>query len=317
MKGILITGIGGDIAQGVATLVRESRPGVRIVGTDLHAEHGGSLYSDHCLTVPPAGDQSYGSVLRDVIVRHGIDLVMPMTEAEIPVIPAALGDPPLVRYVTPGPGAVAAGIDKLATANMLRGLDLNPPWTIAAADAMPLSYPCILKPRFGSGSRGLLVINNELEARCLANKYPQALFQEWLEPAQGEVTCAVYRTRDGGIGILQLLRRLAGGLTGWATVIRDLSVERMCAKIAESVDLRGSINIQLKLTARGPRIFEINSRFSSTVVMRHRLGFTDVVWTLDELDGRPVRLTRVSPGKTVARVYGAAVLPDRQLKERA
>ena len=30
----------------------------------------------------------------------------------------------------------------------------------------------------------------------------------------------------------------------------------------------------------GPRIFEINPRFSSTVMMRHAIGFSDVAWML-------------------------------------
>lgn len=32
MKTVLITGIGGDIAQGVATILRESRPDLRLIG---------------------------------------------------------------------------------------------------------------------------------------------------------------------------------------------------------------------------------------------------------------------------------------------
>lgn len=317
MKGILVTGIGGDIAQGVATLVRECEPGVRLIGTDVHNEHAGSLFADKCLVLPHAREPAYASALREAVTLHGIDVVMPMTEAEIPLVPGLLGNPPLARCITPGPGAVAAGIDKLATAQTLQKLDLNGPWTVPVADGMPRSYPCILKPRFGSGSRGIVVIDNQEEARCFAKKYRQAIFQELLEPAKGEVTCAVYRTRQGEVGILQLLRRLAGGLTGWATVIRDEKVERVCAKLAQAVDLRGSINIQLKLTADGPRIFEINSRFSSTVVMRHRIGFTDVAWTLEELEGRPVRLATVPIGTTVVRVYGAATLPGTEAKEQA
>ena len=313
----MITGIGGDIAQGVATLVRACRPGVRLIGSDIHDEHAGSLVVDELVMVPPATDAVYGSAVREVIQKHGIDVVMPMTEAEIPLMPGIVADTPTVRCVTPGAAAVAAGIDKLATAQLLQGLGIPGPWTVAAAESMPRSYPCILKPRFGSGSRGVLIIDNAEEAHCLARKYPKAVFQELLQTDRGEVTCAVYRTRHGTIGVLQLLRRLAGGLTGWATVIRDDGVEQLCTRIAQAVDLRGSINIQLKVTDTGPRIFEINPRFSSTVVMRDRMGFKDVTWTLDEFEGRPVTLTTVPEGKTVVRVYGAALLPDSNSKERA
>lgn len=315
MNGILITGIGGDIAQGVATLVRESRPGVRLVGTDVHAEHAGSLVADECMIVPPARDPDYEAAILAAVRRHRIDVVMPMTEAELPLVPGLLAGEPEVRCVTPGERAVAAGVDKLATARALQRLGIPSPWTVAASESLPVSYPCILKPRFGSGSRGVLTVEDPAEARCLAKKFPHAVFQELLAAERGEVTCAVYRTKEGNVGVLQLLRRLAGGLTGWACVIRDEQVEELCVTVAQALDVRGSFNIQLRLTDAGPRIFEINPRFSSTVVMRHRIGFKDVLWTLEELEGRRVSLARVPVGRTVARVHAAALLPDRNSKE--
>ena len=42
MKTILITGIGGDISQGVATILRENRPDLRLIGVDMHEQHGGT-----------------------------------------------------------------------------------------------------------------------------------------------------------------------------------------------------------------------------------------------------------------------------------
>jgi carbamoyl-phosphate synthase large subunit len=221
---------------------------------------------------------------------------------------AALGDAPTVTWVSPGPDVVAAGRDKYATVKALAALGLPVPWTYTVEEAPPLAYPCILKPRFGSGSRGVFEINNEVEARCLARKFPGAVFQERLEPSTGEVTCAVYRTRDGRVATLQLLRRLAGGLTGWAKVIRDDAVERMCATIAHGLNLSGSMNVQLRITAAGPRVFEINPRFSSTALMRHLMGFTDVVWTLDEIDGLAVSPACVPPGRVAVRIQSAAIL---------
>src|SRR3546814_6554984 len=60
------------------------------------------------------------------------------------------------------------------------------------------------------------------------------------------------------------------------------AIESLCATVARALDLRGSINIQLRLGSRGPMIFEINHRFSSTVVFRHRLDFSDLLWSLQE-----------------------------------
>ncbi len=309
MKCILITGIGGDIAQSVATLVRGARPSARLVGSDMHEQHAGRLFVDECLILPPAHDPAYGTALREALVRHQVDLIMPMTEAEIGVMDrSVIGSPQMPPWVGPGARVVAAGLDKLATARSLAGIGLPVPWTVAAGVERPPEYPCVLKPRFGSGSRAVFMINNDEEALCLAKKYPESVFQELLQPAEAEVTCAVYRTRDGRISTLQLLRRLVGGLTGWARVIRDEAVEHMCKAIAEGLRLGGSMNVQLRITTAGPRVFEINPRFSSTAVMRHLMGFTDVVWTLDELDGREVSPAPVALGRVAVRLQHSVIL---------
>ena len=51
-------------------------------------------------------------------------------------------------------------------------------------------------------------------------------------------------------------------------------------KIADELNLIGSINIQLRKSKNRIAIFEINPRFSSTVFMRSLVNFNDVLWSL-------------------------------------
>jgi len=68
--------------------------------------------------------------------------------------------------------------------------------------------------------------------------------------------------------------------------------------------LQGSMNIQLILTDSGPRIFEINPRFSSTVLMRHKLGFCDFLWSLDEAKGLSVDFPSIEVNQCMVRTQG-------------
>lgn len=306
-KVILITGIGGDISQGVATILRENRPDLRLIGVDVHAQHGGHLFVDQFSLVPNAGAPDYVDAIKAIVRKYSVDVVIPMSEPELAATRPFSELAPGVKWITAGDRVVGAGLDKLETIRALAGLGIAVPWTKPVSEGRPISYPCILKSRFGSGSRAVFTVANDEDVDYLVKRYQNAIFQEMLEPAEREVTCAVYRRRDGEVASLLMLRRLTGGFTGWAKVIKDEETSRMCEVIAQGLDLCGSMNIQLRLTDKGPRVFEINPRFSSTVLMRHRMGYTDVLWALDEAEGKSVVFPEIPQDRIMVRVQGATV----------
>ena len=64
------------------------------------------------------------------------------------------------------------------------------------------------------------------------------------------------------------------------------------------------------ITKKGPRVFEINPRFSSTVLMRHRLGFTDLLWAIEEAEGKEINYLPVSSNKIMVRIQEAAIFDE-------
>ena len=158
------------------------------------------------------------------------------------------------------------------------------------------------------GSKNLHLVTDEGDARYLQSRHPDTIYQELLLPDNNELTCAVYRAKDKRIAVIQLRRKLSGGLTSWAEVVNDSQVLELCEAIANSFDLMGSINVQLRITSDGPRVFEINPRFSSTALMRHQLGFCDVLWSLEEAQGKDIVLARDFDHEVAVRTYRAEIL---------
>jgi carbamoyl-phosphate synthase large subunit len=308
----LITGIGGDIAQGICRIIRAYDEGSILIGTDISEKHAGTLFVDHFRVIPSAGEvDGYLDHLKYLIAEFDINYLMPVSEAEIEVISNNIDMFKDIHVVYPGAKVVDMCLDKYITNKFLSSLGLPVPWTKTAQEHIPADYPCIFKGRKGAGSKVLFTVESADEASFLAKRYSDGIFQELLLPHDNEITCGVFRSKNHKTAVLQFQRVLNGGATSWAKTVYYQDIEDMCKFVAESLDLKGSMNIQLRLTDDGPRIFEINPRFSSTVLMRHLIGFEDVVWSIRDAKGIDFDFCNISPGIECVKTEMSELLPPK------
>lgn len=307
----LVTAIGGDIAQGVARVLRSSFPDCKIIGSDIRQRHTGQMVVDHVEIAPSAAAPEFLGWLEATIKKYNVDFCIPVSEPELAVIQkdglTQLAGAPLV---TCGNRCLWVGLDKLRTSEFLSEIGLPVPWVKTDRSDITLAHlPCIYKPRSGSGSQSVFKIDTMEDADWYSTRQPCGIFQELLLPDNAEYTCAVFRSAQGETSVLQLHRELQDGATVWAEVVDIPEISRICIDVAEGLELRGSMNIQLRLTNEGPRIFEINPRFSSTSEMRHLMGFKDLVWTILDLQGQSPKTVNPPIGLTGVRMSRVAILP--------
>lgn len=292
---ILVTGVGGDIGYGVGKILRMAEIAEYLLGCDVHREHAGRLYFDHCEIVARADSERYIEDLARLVRQHGIDLVIPTSEPELRrLLQLGLGDTlDGVPLLVANPQAMRIGFDKLRTATTLEAAGLPFPWTRPVGQGEPPSLPCIVKDRFGAGGKGLAIVE-AATVQFHACVRTDGIWQELLRPADQEYTCGLFRSAQGETRTIVFRRRLVAGVTTYGRVVAGhVDIERLLMQIADLLELKGSINVQLMLTERGPVVFEINPRFSSTLVFRHRLGFQDLLWAI--LDRRGEALSAYAP----------------------
>ena len=183
------------------------------------------------------------------------------------------------------------------------------PETGIVGEDEPGDFDLIVKPRCGQGSKGLQTVERK-DFDMLRNARSGDLWQRWLKDACEEYTCGIARFGSIPTRSLSFRRTLQGGLTGKGEVVHDPKLARVCDDVAKALDLDGAINVQLRIDAGEPTIFEVNPRLSSTVGFRHRLGFCDGVWAIADRLGLAVD-TYVPPvaGVRIERVGLEVVRP--------
>ncbi|MBQ4801416.1 ATP-grasp domain-containing protein [Aquimarina sp. MMG015] len=298
---VLVTGCGGDIGQSIGKILNESENIKHLMGCDISDKNAGQfIYKNFFLGLPYTHEE-YLKKMKQVINDNNIDLVIPIAEPELRFFSTSkilnkIGD---AHMVCANESALEIGFDKLKTANFLEENNLPFPKTVLIENcSKPEKFPVIIKSRTGSGSSKVNIVKDDIEFNYLKKKHPEYIVQEYLSSEQGEYTCGLFRSKKGEIRNIILKRELTGGYSGYGEVISNNEISSLLKTIAEKLELVGSINVQLRLTTKGPVVFEINPRFSSTVLFRHMFGFKDLLWSIeDKTDQNISEYVEVEKGK--------------------
>jgi carbamoyl-phosphate synthase large subunit len=289
-KSVLVSGASGDVGIGIGRILK-SENFQNIYGCDINEDSWGICIFDHIVKVSRAEESKYIEEIISIVKKLKIDLFIPSSEAEIKVlISHGKNIEKLLncKILIADSKTVKIALDKLVTANFLENSSLQYPWTIRADSECPNKFPCIFKPRRGQGSKKLEIVKDVARAKELMHS-SENIFQELLLPDDEEYTCGVFRSQSGELRIMLINRILNNGSTAKGTVVDNKEIESYVTTIAEALDIKGAINMQLRMTKNGPILFEINPRLSSTVVFRHKLGFEDLLWAIEDIANVPIR----------------------------
>lgn len=286
----LITAVGGDIGSSVIRCLSQEFPKEVLLGCDITPYAAGREWAGEFFCVPPyVQEEKYMDMLLCECRKRGITHILPMTEGEISVYDkhremfGAEG----MKVMIQASDILEMAFSKYETSKAVRKMGLNSPATYRAdRKDMDLVYPLVIKPDRGCGSRNVIVVNNQKEYETAIEQVGDAVLQEYVGDPEHEFTVGVF-SNGKDIKSIAFKRTLGfGGMSRMVQLVEDKEIAKIAEIVAHSLHLRGSINIQMRKHKGVYYIFEINPRISSTVGFRYQLGFKDVKWWLDFLDGR-------------------------------
>src|SRR5438094_449245 len=82
MPSVLVTGVGGNVGQGVLRVLRTLPHSLRLVGTNTTAASGGNHLCDETYEVPPAWDAGYVPMMVRICEAEAVSAVIPTTDHE-------------------------------------------------------------------------------------------------------------------------------------------------------------------------------------------------------------------------------------------
>ena len=277
---ILITGANGDIAYSIFKIIKKSFKNFLIHGAEINDEWSAKLFYDKLFYLPLANKKEYPGKLHNLIRKNKYDFVIPTNDNELLAI---IKSKKLINHqslLLLSKNIIKIFSDKYKTSIWMKKNNIPFAKTYNLENNKSFSFPIFVKPRIGHGSKNIFIIKNNKELQGLKKlNLKNMIVQEYLN-YKDEYTCVVLKLGKD-IKTIIMKRLLIEGTTHQIKIINNKIITKLLIDFAKKIDLFGSINVQLKITSKGPVIFEVNPRFSGTVYMRHLLGFDDLKWILN------------------------------------
>lgn len=283
----------------------------KIIGTDSDSLAPGGFMADIFSTMPEAREESlFVDKLFELVKIHKVTALMPSSGFDI--YPYSKYRKELQEL---GANAVVSDIEVLEICRdkMRTYQELLPrfkvPFTTTEPDKIP-SFPVIAKPRFGKGSRDVIMIEDESDLRYVTSKHHDMIFQQYLPGIEYTIDVLSDLNKEPLFAVPRIRLQTKGGISTKGKIVRNQKMEEDCMNIAKSIGIRGPCCIQMKETHDSePQLVEVNARLGGGTIFTTLAGANIPKLILDLVEGKEISIPKISE-VTVIRYFEEIVVPD-------
>ena len=278
MKKILISGLGGSLFPYLHDKLKSN---YELFYVDLDPELA-KIYKDYNFFPAPAVlDQNYEFFIENLIKNNKIDIYIPLIDEEIQKAHQVKKLFPDLLLVVPTLEFSELCLNKEKLMHKLSELKISEIETKLGDELTENeNFPVFVKPTYGRGSRGIRVINSlkEFEAYLLLDGYKanEVIVQDNIQGT--EYTVGVLSNNMNQILSISSKKVISKkGITIQAVTENNDLIEDIVLKINEKLKPCGPYNVQLFIDNNNRiKIFEINPRFSTTLIMSYKGGVNEI-----------------------------------------
>jgi carbamoyl-phosphate synthase large subunit len=245
-----------------------------VMTTDVNALSPAVLTADRAFRVPLASDPGYLDAIEHICLEEGIGLLVPTIDDELEIVGAARERFEAIGIRVAASSAKTAAIcnDKHSTSQHLRqhGIAAAASWL---PDGLPsgLQMPLFVKPRGGRGGIGAFAARNRRELDFFVGYVDNPVIQEYLDGP--EYTLDMLCDRGRPLSIVPRERVvIRSGVMDRGRTVRSQALIDLARACATAFEFHGAVNIQCRIVAGVPTVFEINPRFSGGIPLTIEAG---------------------------------------------
>lgn len=263
-KNVLITSVGGLTGVFLSKHLKKYS-NVNIIGIDMSETVASKQWIDSFFVVPPSQSQEYMDKVIDIVEKESVNVIIPVSSYDMNAFSEEEAFPKEIREkLLIMDGRIHKLLHNKETCyGYLSRQGISTP-VIYEKEAT--SYPCILKPKEGTGSKNTVVIENDKDLLYWSYKVKEYILTEYLEGNEYTVDC-LFDKKGYSVGYNVRQRSKVSG--GGAVICKnttqyDERVERIIEILERTGVLKGPVNFQFKEKKNGELcVFDFNTRFAS------------------------------------------------------
>ena len=252
---------------------------------------------EECVPIATIGTVIIGRKWRDAdVVEHlvetvkrlGVNIILPFVDGAIAIASECKKILPDVFIPVSKEDIATAMFDKALAARLFAEKEIAIPATYSVENC---KFPAIAKPRLGSASKGIKVINNAKELLQLSNP-AEYLIQEYIAHREEyTVDCYVSKEKKTMCVVPRLRIDIAGGEVTRTKTSKSTSLIDMSRKVLDKIPFEGPITLQFlhNLDNDEFMLMEINPRLGGGVVCSIHAGAPIADYIINEYLGNEIR----------------------------
>lgn len=275
------------------------QPNGQVIAANSEALTSGMIAADKAYTVPRVDSAEYIPKILEICMTEDISLVVSLFDIDLPYLAAAKSEFEAlgICLVVSDKSIIDIANDKWQTYNFFLENSLPTPLTYknlsgfeTALESDEISFPVIVKPRWGMGSLSVYKAKNIEEVRFFVSYCKDAISASYLSILSNELNESVLiqefiSGKEFGIDVFNDLQAnklvtvvkekiaMRSGETDAATVVDNPEVRKLAESVGEALKHIGNLDIDILLDENNkPFILEFNVRFGGGYPFSHLAG---------------------------------------------